>query len=91
MTRLQKISILRNAFEMILNFTIIYEYYGIGILLSQEKKEMGILSSLQCKMQKFVTIPKIIGKKWKTAATENQREINKYTEHILQTKYEQVL
>ena len=62
MTRLQKISILRNAFEMILNFTIIYEYYGIGILLSQEKKEMGILSSLQCKMQKFVTIPKIIGK-----------------------------
>ena len=62
MTRLQKISILRNAFEMILNFTIIYEYYGIGILLSQEKKEMGILSSLQCKMQKLVTIPKIIGK-----------------------------
>ena len=63
MTRLQKISILRNAFEMILNFTIIYEYYGIGILRSQEKKEMGILSSLQCKMQKLVTIPKIIGKK----------------------------
>ena len=52
---------------------------------------MGILSSLQCKMQKFVTIPKIIGKKWKAAATENQREINEYTEHILQTKYEQVL
>ena len=78
---------------MILNFTIIYEYYGIGILLSQEKKEMGILSSFQCKMQKLVTIPRIIGKKkkWKTAATENQREINKYTEHILQTKYEQVL
>ena len=58
-----KISILRNAFEMILNFTIIYEYYGIGILLSQEKKEMGILSSFQCKMQKLVTIPRIIGKK----------------------------
>ena len=58
---------------MILNFTIIYEYYGIGILLSQEKKEMGILSSFQCKMQKLVTIPRIIGKKKKMEDSRHRK------------------
>ena len=56
---------------MILNFTIIYKYYGIGILLSQEKKEMGIFSSLQCKMQKFVIIPKITSKNGRQPPPKN--------------------
>ena len=75
---------------MILNFTLIYEYYGIGILLSQEKKEMGILSSLQCKMQKFVIIPKITSKNGRRSR-HGKSTRKKKIQHILQTKYEQVL